>query len=506
MSFGLRAQVIITGVSMTEKSHDMLKPLLEDELLTQPKHNISDIVGRSVTFLAMVGPGVFAGLLMADLIKNTSFFRPFLTAILSPIVAFASLYGKYSLVYFFNRGEWVSLFQKSWRQLLADLNPFTWLWSYDPKTRIPWFLNHLLGILNGVLIITTSLTFGGLTRVSFNETHGAGYLANELGWSWGNDYLFSVFWFQLTFILSAIFANLLGYSHIHHSGFAVLLSLCGDLFNVFFPTKDDESDRIAAVKSEYIAFCNEVNGAKFAENINQILECMLVNSLSAAKINLIQYYESQETFLKKHYQNNPQTFLHRLVIWLVGLFAVCSSVVAFSNFIGMNDLVNIDMPDYLKLPGLATLILGYMTFISMGLLGTSVYEPAKDYAAEKLGYRQRQLNYYDSKTARANNNFATWLCLIGVTPNVYQALLDKQAPWLIFIAAFGSFILEMPAVNFMYHNDAMQDKIAKCKDLHIAHLGVGLFDAINSGVSEDEFLDRVKELSEVSGGDSLHLV
>ena len=176
-----------------------------------------DFIGALSTSLAMVGQALFAAIYIFAALESLGL--PIeAVATVALIMLYAAYKGKREIVRFFNKWGFIALADKDWHKQFIT--------SWD---KAPNWLNALLITTNILATLAISLTFMGLSVVSF---HGIGQLLIDHNWVAGFGHFLQnttgMSLATLLFGLPSFFANMVSFpKNIHAAGVE-------ELFRIFF--------------------------------------------------------------------------------------------------------------------------------------------------------------------------------------------------------------------------------------------------------------------------------
>ncbi|WP_423064062.1 hypothetical protein [Candidiatus Paracoxiella cheracis] len=406
--------------------------------------------GKVCTIAAMIPQGIFGGLLIVifaqEVLEPISkrFYYP--VAIFGGgLVAFGAAQGKIDIVWDFGQRHWKKLASKTVRQFLTDLSPHTWVWDESPNSKLPLLLNHLLGLIEWLFRVNTSCAFGMLARVAYSE-EGASGLAKKIGvepFMWLGEYLFPNPFWQAAFGIPAIVTNFLCFASIHRYGIHCILQMFNNLFNCDINNLTTEQIKARAVFDYFVSLINN-NEIENAKNLLQNITKISLNN------NALNYYHEHQSECQRN-EPRPKTHCEHLITCLLGYSGVGLTILGLLNFLEMWNVINSTLPESLQLPELAIEIMNWMLFISMALMGATVYPQVKS-TAESAFFKRREPNiqFCSNKQSWWNYFKAQVICVVGSTPNVFQALLAGLKLPSAIAAFFASWCLEIRAVLGRY--------------------------------------------------------
>lgn len=489
--------------SARKKDDDLEAPLLQEEKTASAppaiqaqssslREKVIVTTGLIGTKLAMVGQGIFAALLIAKFMKKTGKLYIPLTIAFAPIIGYASYLGKFALVWYFARNTWRALANRSMADLLNDIDPSNWRWDYSPNTKLPKLINHLLGIVNVLFSINMAYVFAGLTVLSLNDTDGAGHLSEDIGWEWGKTHIFSTLWLNIPLTFWACFSNLLCWSGIHHGGIFSLNKILSDFAGVFTRLTTEDYYQIHAVSHYFSNLINHENQAQFDDKLDDIVACFRKESPEMQRQAVFNYYEEQKYDLMPYLQRHP-SYYQGLTHWLSGVAGIAICALGFINFLDMHAIINPAMPYILQK------IFGVMTYSSMLLLAMTVYDPVRTFTRKMTNNFDPYIQCYSQSKQTLLCYWTVFMCVIGGTPNLFQALLDDESLFLAILSVAASFLVEMPTLSKIYDENASEKPLRESKYLQWATTGVALFQEMRdhsmhlpSEDSVEQFLSEYK--------------
>lgn len=432
-------------------------PLLDNSENISAREKRFENLGAVVTKLAMVGQGVFGGLLIVDLVKHTGKAYVPLAAGLGVPVTFSAYRAKELLVFFFARQQWRELGSRKKIDLLNLIR-----WQKVGEQTLNNKINFSLGVLDLILTVNVAAIFAGLTRVSFADKIGAADLALKIGhepFTWLGKNLFPHIGFQAPFILSAFIANMLSFPNVHRGAEASLRTLSKDFVDLFRDTgrADLDIEIINALSRYLIGVINDDD--KFKQCLQAL--GLLDESIAVTRTSVLGYSQilpvsnipvitlGDESL---HLQPIPvRSSIEKRTTFTIGLVASAITAFGFVNYISMPEVINSTLPDSWQMNETFLKVVDYTTFISLLALAVSVYTPARDLASKMLFKRETpSLSYTDKWHENYDKAFAVVLCAISAMPNVYQAMLAKEDYYTIAASLLAPLFLELPAVVFRY--------------------------------------------------------
>lgn len=477
--------------SNSSSSDNFSENLLYQISIADKKPNTAQKIGRAFTWVAMIPQGEFAGLLMvvfARKLKKYSVYLYIATAVGTGIpVAICATWGKFEIVWDFGERHWRKLGDKTWRQFFADMSPHTWTWNKHQDSGLHPFPNSLFGITEKLLTFNTALSFGMLARVANDPTIGAGYLAKEIGiqpfTAMGKHLFPSPIW-QVIFGIPSFASNLMSFGDVHRHGAHYIYQSLRDFIDIF--NSDDTDNNINDTKkftAMFAYFADAINCGKISD-AQALLKSITTQesgeftTLFNSVVNCYQKApENYQTYLPKQ-----ESQCEKSITWFSGTCVAILTSLGLLNFSKMPKLIFSTLPEWFQPPEFVSDTMGWIFFISMGLMAATVYPQVKSYAERAFGRKKPSIRFCSSRQDWCNFIKAQLICIVGSTPNIFQAILANLGLPATIAACFASWCLEIRAVRNRY------EKLERIKAMKtnqnrwlVGSVGSMLFEAIEQG-------------------------